>query len=247
MSNEDRDAALRQIRQNIAEHGSHIYLVKQDKVPRFAYTIGLVEAVKAELVLAGAILFQGDEVLRVLQELSRRLRHGGASFEEGVELRPFGTFHFRRVDASWVRLLLLGALDYYDQDEIPACQVVPDHEHWTIDVPDLSRPWSASAEPVWRWLGDDWSYSVPPSSHVATNLEALRGARVTEVSRWEEDYWEAFAGSGSGLAPEDARVVPLGTLLGADDSLGRILDLKVGESIWRDPEGGDWNAWETSK
>jgi hypothetical protein len=141
----------------------------------------------------------------------------------------------------------LGALDYYDREEVSAYQVVPDEAHRTIDTPDLSRTWSASTEPAWRWLADEWSLPVPSTSHAVTNLDALRGARVTEVSRWEDDYWEAFAGSGSGLSEAEARVVPLGTLLGADDSTRRILDLEVGESIWRDPEGGDWNRWERAE
>jgi len=197
----------------------------------------------SELVLAGAISFQAADVLAILREMVRRIRDGD-SLADGMEISAFGTFLFRRADVSWVRLLLLGALDYYDRAEIPAYQVVPDAAHWTIDVPDLSQQWSASLEPVWKWLADDWTLPVPPTSHVAMNLAALRGSRVTEVSRWEEDYWEAIAGPVSAVTTDDARVVPLGTLLGSENSLSRVLELKVGESIWRAPESGDWTVWK---
>ena len=67
-----------------------------------------------------------------------------------------------------------------------------------------------------------------PTSHAATDLDALRGSPVTEACRWEEDYWELFAGAGPDVPNVEKRVVGLGMLLAADPSLAPILDLKVG-------------------
>lgn len=58
-----------------------------------------------------------------------------------------------------------------------------------------------------------------------------------------EDEWELFAGAGPDVKPEDVRVVPLGMLLGADESLGDVMNLEVGEALWRDSSGGPWQRW----
>jgi hypothetical protein len=75
-----------------------------------------------------------------------------------------------------------------------------------------------------------------------TNLDALRGAPITEACRWEEDEWEMFAGAGPDVAEEDARLVPLGCLLASDPSLAAVVDLEVGKGLWREP-GGAWVPW----
>jgi len=42
---------------------------------------------------------------------------------------------------------------------------------------------------------------------------------------------------------DDARVVPLGTLLALDPSLEPVMNLAIGEGLWRDGEHGPWNPW----
>ena len=59
-------------------------------------------------------------------------------------------------------------MDHYGVPDVPAFQLVPDLENWTLDVPDLSRPYSPHAEPVWQWLEAPWPYSVPRGSQVAS-------------------------------------------------------------------------------
>jgi hypothetical protein len=128
---------------------------------------------------------------------------------------------------------------------IQAWQIVPEPAHWTLDIPDMRKPWSAGEEPVRQWKQVPWTFPVPSSSTAATNLAALRGERVTEAARWEEDQWEIFANAGSDAPPEDElRIVPLGTLLGADSSLVPVTSLAVGKGIWRDPEEGEWKVWD---
>ena len=127
MANDDqRKVALDRIRQNIAEHGHHVYVVSGGGDPR-------------------------------------------------------------KVHMSWATTLLLGALDFYQVREIPALQIVPDEAHWTSDVPVMTAPWSAITAPVWRGLHEPWAYPVPANSVAVTNPGALRGERVAEAVRWEED------------------------------------------------------------
>jgi len=163
---------------------------------------------------------------------------------EVFEVNGQGLFTLRKADASWTTALILGAFDYYQKRDIPALQIVPDQAYRTVDVPDMSVPWGATTAPAWRWLHESWTYPVPRDSTAATNLAALRGDRITEVMRWEEDAWEIFAGAGPDVTEEQMRVVPLGTLLGTDESLVAGVHLAIGEGLWRDAEpGSEWHPW----
>jgi len=163
-------------------------VVSADATPRFAYTIGVSETIGVELILAGAILFLGDQVIQIINDIAAQLK--AQRDREVFEVAGQGAFTLRNVHGSWATEFILGAFDYYQKHDIPALQIVPDKAHWTIDVPDMSGPWEAAKEPGWRWLHEPWTYPVPENSTAATNLSALRGERITEAARWEEDEWE---------------------------------------------------------
>jgi hypothetical protein len=133
-------------------------------------------------------------------------------------------------------------LDFYQTNALAAVQIVPDEDHWTIDIPDLSKPWSLASEPAWQWLFEPWKYGLSPQAIAVTNLRALRGEPITEAARWETNQWELFAGAGPDVHEEAIRLVPLGMLLGADESLGPVASLAVGSALWRDP-GSEWRDW----
>ena len=246
MTREDRERALSNIRENIAHNGYHLYVVSGGMQPRFAYTIGLSPKIGKELILAGAIIYMYEEVTQIIKGVAEALSSDPALERSEGRIGRDGSFTFRHVDPSWATTLMLGALDFYQTPEVAALQIVPDKKHWTVDVPNMTTVWSPDVSPVWRWLKEPWSYGVPASSHAVTNLDALRGAAVTEACRWEEDYWELFAGAGPETQDEQKRVVPLGTLLGADPSLLPVLDLRVGEGIWRE-EHSDWRSWQNAQ
>jgi hypothetical protein len=213
-NDERRQAALDQIREHIARSGHHIYVVSADATPRFAYTIGVSESIGAELILAGASFYSNDEVVEIINDIAARLKRDPGALK--FEVAGQGLLTLRKVDSSWATGLKRGALDYYQVREMPGLQVVPDEAHWTIDVPDMSAPWNANKEPVWQWLFQRWAYPVPDNSMAATNLAALRGNRITEAVRWEENEWEMFAGAGPDVAEDEMRVVSLGSLLGME-------------------------------
>jgi hypothetical protein len=237
-----RKLALNHIRENIVGSGQHVYVVAGGETPRFASTIGVSESVGVELILAGAIFYMKDEVLRIINDVAAQLRvQRGRRVFEVVGL---GSFTTRKVHSSWATELMLGAFDYYENRDIPALQIVPDRAHWTIDVPNMSVPWNASTEPVWRWLKEPWTFPVPKDSTAATNLAALRGDRITEVMRWEEDEWEMFAGAGPDVPKNEMRVVALGTLIAADKSLVPAVGLPIEEGLLRDPAPeSEWQPW----
>lgn len=253
--NWDRAKALGAIKRNIERSGFHIYLIGGgDPTPRFAYTIGLRESLGAELVLAGALYYDdtgevSDIIHSVREQLAKSVKgKRDPTWSSTFAVRDLGSFTLRRAHRSWTRRMLLGALDYYGIKDVDAYQIVPEEKHRTIDVPNMAKQWSATGEPIWQWLsGKTWKYPVPRASEAVTNLDALRGETIIEACRWEEDYWELFADAGSDVAKEDARLVPLGCLLAADPSLARILDLHVGDGVWRDGGGGDWNDWKPGR
>lgn len=237
-----RKAALEQIQENIARYGHHIYVVSAGTEPRFAYTIGLSKRLGAELILAGAIFYMYDDVGQIIKDIAAKLDSQRPVEKATFEVASYGTFSLGSVDASWATALMLGALDFYQRTEVPALQIIPDESHWTMDVPDLSKPWNPEAMPVWQWLHKPWTFSVPPTSTAVTNLAALRGERITEAVRWEENEWELFAGAGPDVPKEEMRIVPLGMLLAADNSLMPILNLPLEQGLWRDATS-EWHSW----
>ena len=234
------------IRANIATHGQHLTLVQGGEVPRFAYTIGLLQPVGFELVLAGANVLDAAEVAQVLNGLATVCKSGTADLGQPVvldSLESLGAFRLQKVDPSWVDVMLLGAIEHHGRADVRAMQVLPDADHWSLDTPDLTQLWNANAQPVWAGLRQPWTYPFAPDAIATTNLAALRGARISEAARWEQDQWELFAGPGPDVLPEHARMVPLATLLAIDPTLQPVVQLDVGCALWRDDQAGDWQEW----
>ncbi len=243
MADPTRDQAFEQIRSNIARHGHHVYVVAGgEAVPRFGYTIGLSEALGTELVLAGATVYTDEQVRDILNAVAAGLR-AGQSRDQPFELAELGAFTLVPVHASWVRALLLGAIDFLRPLDVQALQLVPDEDHRTVDVPAMDQPWDGDAEPVWQWLHRPWPWPVPAASTAVTNVDALLGYAVTEAARWEPDQWELYSGAGPEVPRDQIRIVPLATLVGFDPSLDAAVRLDVGRALWRDGNGGPWQAW----
>jgi hypothetical protein len=206
----------------------------------------LSESLGAELILAGTYFYRLDDVSKVIKSIIGELQSPVAWETNEIGAGSWGTFSFRRVHTSWATALMLGAFDYYQGKSIEAYQIVPDEAHWTIDVPNLSQPWSPTQAPGWRWLKEEWKYPAPRDSVALTDLNALRGARITEVMRWEEDQWEIFAGAGPEIPESERRVIPLGVLFEADESLLPAVDLRVGTGFWRDDDS-EWYPWASGE
>lgn len=231
--------ALEMIRRNISTHGHHIYLVRPGPTPKFAYTIGLKETIGAELIFAGGAHYSVDQVREILNRLASILKETGDRTMRHA-LGELGVFSLRSVCSTWSSELILGALDYYKPSVVQALQIVPDSQHVTIDVPDLSKTRNETAEPIWQWLDKAWDYAVPEDLMVITDLGALHGAPILEANRWEEDTWELFSTSSHEVDKENGRAIPFGTLLAVDPTLTLATELDVGEGIWRVPEDLEW-------
>jgi len=237
-----RQAALADIRRNIAEHGHHTYIVTGGACPRYGYTIGLTESHGAELVMAGAYFYRFEEFGQIISRIVRNLRSRAEWETCKLDFGVWGRFSLRNVDVKWISSLMLGATDFYRGKTLKAYQIVPDEVHRTIEIPDLSEPWNPKSGPAWRWLFEDWTYPIPRKSVAITNLGALRGERITEAARWEDDEWELFSGPVPDIPEDERRIAPIGVLLAADESLQPVVNLPIGGALWRNGTS-EWHPW----
>jgi len=238
-----RTEALARIRGHITTHGFHVYVIPGGCLPRWVYTIGLIESLGFELILAGASYYTQSEALEIVNQVAQVLKGRGRIPAE-LELPDLGVFSLRKADDFWIAQLMLGAVDFYQGRPLKAMQICPDLSRTTVDVPDMTIAKAHNTEAPWKWLDDEWHYPVPKDSTAVTNLAALQGECVTEAVRWEENEWELFAGAGPDVMASDIRIVPLATLLAVDESLEAVVHLKPTEGLWRKIPERVWNEWK---
>jgi hypothetical protein len=231
------------IQSNIHEYGYHVTIVTGGPQPRYAYTIGLIHKLGIELIFAGGLFYMKNELYEIFNSVVKEIQQHERTIDSKISTENLGDFALSNVDDSWSELMLLGVYDFYDLKNIKVFQIKPDSRHFTLDIPEMNTKFSTSLDKIWQWLNREWHYSVPENSDVVTNLIALQGSPITEIMRCEEDEWEMFSGSGPDVEKEDARVVPLGVLLGIDDSIHAALGLEIGKGLWRDRKGEKWNDW----
>jgi len=226
------------IRKNIEKNGYHITLVNGGQNPNFSYSIGLYKRFGFELIVAGG--FQSIEENEIIFEHIYQKLQSGYTVNSEFSLSVNDVFYLGTVDSSWCEKLMLGVYDYYSVDEITAYQIIPIER--TLDTPLMSDPLIPN-DPIWKWLYMDWNIDAPKNSYVITDFNALKGKPITEVAKWEDHVWEMFSGPGPDVEKEDIRIVPLGTILGIDATLKPILNLKVGQGLWRDNKDSSWQDW----
>lgn len=243
----NRDSMLRKIRKNIRESGFHIYGIDGGPSPRYFYTIGISEVVGFEILFAGGYFFETEDAAEMMSCCAKLVVKDKTSSELAFKRgKNACTLALRCVDRSWQEITAYGVADYYEKDDIPILQLVPENKFSTLDVPDMSLPFEPNREPAWQWLVNDWQFEVPEDSTAITNLDALRGKTLTEVVRWEDNTWAIF--SGTGQSQSKVRQVPIGVLLARDSSLGFLSKMKVDDGFWREPGSKKWNVWdETDK
>ena len=228
----------------VTDDGSNrfVQLVQGGLVPRYVYAPPHGERTPGVL-LAGAATFDADGARRIVAA-------GASALDEGRE--RWGTAALDLGAGEVVHVTLAPTHPSWVERLVPASrrgdyvQVTP-IDHVTVDVVPMDQPYDADTAGAWRWLSEPWEFAVPSTSTVATNLAALRGEPVTEVSRWEHDYLEAFAGSGPDTPRDEVRFVGFPLLVGADPSLATAAGLDVGESIRRPDASAAWALWPAGR
>jgi hypothetical protein len=243
MNKSDKEQFLNLIQLNIAKYGYHIATVSSVLEPRYSYTIGLKNKLGFELIFAGGLYYLQEDLSLIFETASNRLNENQNLISQQITVDTFGSFSFKPVDSSWSKLMILGVFDFYQTNDVKAFQIIPDPDHYTLDIPDMTKEFTASVESVWQWLVREWDYPVPKNSSVVTNLDALMGKAITEVMRCEDNEWEMFAGAGPDVQSEDMLVVSLATILGIDKTLLPAIDLGIGKGLWRETARTGWNNW----
>jgi hypothetical protein len=156
-----------------------VSIVMNQACPRCVYSIGLMDTIGSELILAGALYFNNKDGTRILNTVAQRLR-AGATPNSIFDVEGLGSFTLWNVRDDWLRQLMPEAVSYYANRYVTAYQILPDKYHWTIDIPAMDIPvvdktWNAAMNRAWRWLREEWPYDVPRNSVATTNLAALRG------------------------------------------------------------------------
>ncbi len=215
------------IKTNIYEYGYHLTLVTGGQHPRFSYSIGLTEKFGFELIIAGGFISIKDNEY-IFRDIYQQLQ-SGHTVDSKFLLSDNNIFYLAKVGTSWSKKLMLGVYDYYDVDEIIAYQIIPVNR--TMDTPLMSEARILN-DPIWKWLDMDWNVKAPKNSYVVTDIETLNGKTIIELMRWEEHKWEMFSGPGPDVKEDDIRIVPLGTILGIDDTLQPCLNLAIGQGLW---------------
>ncbi|MEZ5473031.1 MAG: DUF4262 domain-containing protein [Marinicella sp.] len=240
----DKKDILNLIKSNIDNFGYHLYLISGSTSPRVLYTIGLKGKLSGEFVFAGGTYYSNDDVVEVVKLIIEKCIEGNHQNNANIYLKGVGNFSLKKVDKSWIDTLMLGATDFHGNNDFDAYQITPEEAFMTIDIPDMSKPFSAEVEPIWRYEKEEWNHKIAPDSCAVTNIDALQGACITEVVRWEDDQWEMFAGSGPDVPKENMRVVPLSTLITFDPSLEVVTQLEVEAGIWRHSKNDKWEIWD---
>lgn len=190
-------------------------------LPGWRYTVGLTEAGRPEILMAGALALEPDAAAQLF-----------AAAVEGATSGP-------RVHPSWrVRLALACEKRYGGAYE--AVQVRPPGD-W-IDTPDLSTPYDPAA-PAWRWVDRDFDVPWFGRRELAlVDLDVLRGAPLLEVARLE-GAWECWSRTSGVIEPADQRQVPFALLYACDPTLAFAADLVPGEWGTRDDAHAAWELW----
>ena len=234
---------LEEVKSNIINYGHHISIVKNGVCPRFGYSIGALEKIGFEVIFAGGLFYKNDEASMIIDNVIRKMNYDSNWQELKIEIDTLGIFVLSKAHHSWSKLLAIGVYDFYKKNDIEVLQILPDKEHYTIEIPNLSCQFNASKQPIWQWLVNEWSYPIPKDVMVVTNLDVLLGKPITEIMRWEEYEWEMFFGNGNDSHEEDLRIIPIGILLGFDYTVIKALNLKIGKGLWRSEESAEWNDW----
>jgi len=235
----NREEFLKIIKDNIDKNDYYLTLINGGQHPEFSYSIGLTEKLGFELIIAGGYISTENYEL-IFRYIYNELV-SGKTIDSEFYLSENNGFYFGNVDPSWSKELMLGVYDYYNVDKITAYQIIP--ENRTLDTPLMSQPMTAN-DPIWKWLKMDWNIQVPKKSYVITDIDSLKGKTIVELMRWEDHVWEMFSGPGPEFKEEDIRIVPLGTILGIDDTLQRTVNLAVGKGLRRENKDSEWNDWE---
>jgi hypothetical protein len=194
-------------------------------------------------VFSGGYYYLKDDLFTIFNKFVESFSSNRKIKEVNMSIKHLGEFSLREIGSTWSHLMLLGVFDYYKTNEVKAFQIIPSLESYTIDIPDMREASNPESDPIWKWLKKEWDYPVPITSDAVTDIDALFGKPILEITRWEENEWEMFSTNVPDVDKEKCRVVPIGVLLGHDISLEIAFNLKVEKGAYRSNKTEIWQNW----
>lgn len=227
---------------HIKNYGYHLTIVAGNSpLPRYSYSIGLLEKFGFELAFVGGVLYKADEIKEITDKIIDQIKIDQRLIN--FNLGELGNFKLQRIDKSWSTIMFDGIYDFYKNSDIKVYQIMPDEKHKTLEVPDMSLKFDAKNQPIWQWLTEKWTYPISQDSIVFTDIDALFGKKILEIMRWEEMEWEMFTSDGTEIPIDRKRAVSFGTILGIDNTLIPAMNLNLEKGLLRDEEELEWNDW----
>ncbi|UKB82741.1 hypothetical protein LF887_17205 [Chryseobacterium sp. MEBOG06] len=235
---------LSNIKSHIKDFGYHVTIVTGNSpLPKYYYTIGLNQKFKFELAFAGGAIYKNEEIKKIINFIVEKLNINTFDNNFNIQLDNLGSFTISLIHESWSHLMFDGIFDYYGSSDIKVFQIIPDTEHKTLEIPDMSIKFDEKNQPVWQWLVKDWIYPIDQNSIVFTDIDALFGKKILELMRWEESEWEMFTDDGTQIPKHMKRAVSFGTILGIDDGLNPAMYLPIEKGLRRENGNSEWNNW----
>ncbi|CAM3163338.1 hypothetical protein DRF59_11290 [Chryseobacterium flavum] len=230
------------IGEHIRNYGYHLTIVAgKSPLPRYCYSIGLLEKFGFELAFAGGDIYKADEIKEIIDKIIEQIKIDQLLIN--FSLGELGNFKLQLIDESWSTIMFDGIYDFYKSSKIKVYQIMPDEKHKTLEVPNMSLKFDAKNEPIWKWLTENWIYPISQDSIVFTDVDALFGKKILEIMRWEELEWEMFTSDGTEIPTDKKRVVSFGTILGIDNTIAPAMNLNLEKGLFRDEEELEWNDW----
>lgn len=239
----NKEQFLNLIKSHIEQFGYHITIVAGNSpLPKYCYTIGICERSEFELAFVGGGLFKTDEIKLIIDTIFEKLNAEIIDVNEIFKIENLGTFKLCQIDQSWSSLMFDGIFDYYKKN-VPVYQIMPDDDHETLEIPDMSKEFLVHNEPVWQYLVNEWNWPVDQNAIAYTDLDALFGKPILELMRWEPLEWEMFSSDGTKIPTDKKRAISIGTMIGIDPTLEKVLYLELEKGLWREDENSEWNDW----
>ena len=89
----EKKNALDLIRSNIRSHGYHIYVISGGPLPRFFYTIGLIESIGFELIMAGSYFYSANEAKKIFDQIVNEIKSHPIRFNSKIQKKLTRLIH----------------------------------------------------------------------------------------------------------------------------------------------------------
>lgn len=233
-----KDDLFEETKLNIDKFGLEVILVTSTNYsPSFAYSIGLTKTYNhPEIICFGFSNRLGHEILNDVAEIIKN----GEIIKSGLiytEIFKDSRATFLKVDKRNIRDYFGAGLNYYDDEEFNALQLI-----WT-DRND-KFPWEDNFEEEFLFKqplldrNAEFKFNEEKNLATFTTRQWLEDFKpILRVVHDEDGDWQFLTGD---QMPKDIKIVALEELIKRDETLNEIFDLEYNEEADRDFIGGKW-------